>query len=392
MSILGFHFADDGSVYNEANRARWLHQIQRIRPRFVVVIVGSQRQQATEFAREIRRGSPQTRVIIRHYADGGDEGMWKRLEPEDYIRRIGGLYLEQLADLDGWYLMPDNEFSSGQRADYDAWTAWLIRAAMEAHKVGLRLALGCQPTHNPEPDKIKWLDTLFQLFKRYPEHIYYRNVYYDPENRDGLRYVRDIVARMKQLTGYVPTIVIGEFGRLRKITEAQHGYKTTGISRGDLAREAVALYRTYLQGLSPLGIYACWFAVGDWPIGKDTFNIDDDDAFFDVLYEVANEKLPDTAPLPGPRPPVAPEPPVIIKPSPDAEPPKEEDTVKIIRPDRLREAQERLKLRQAQAEALRSERLMIEAQLRWLDKRAQVLQSELILAEIEVERLNKAVA
>jgi len=385
MTIIGFHFADSG-IYDGAHRARWLQQIIRIRPRYAVVIAGSQRGQATEFVREVRRNSPQTSVVIRHYADGGDEGMWTRIEPEDYVKRIGGLYLEQLADLDGWYLMPDNEFASENRTTVDTWQAWMARAAIDAHKVGLRLALGCQPTHNPEPDLIKagWLDVLFQVFKQYPEHVYYRNVYYSSDNLDGLRYVRDIVERMKLKTGYVPTIVIGELGRLRSITEAQHGYKSIpGITRAALANEAVLMYRTYLQGLSPKGIYACWYCVGDWPIGHDTFNIAEDNAFFDALAAVANEKLPDTAPLPtAPRPPVVPEPepgPVDIP-----EPPKPGTNTRHYALERHVNSMRLL------VDAHHARRLILQAEMDALDAQAQMLQVELLLAEDALEQWTEA--
>lgn len=378
MTIIGFHFT--GKVYSEAERTRWLTQIKRIHPRFIVVVIADQRKEATQFVREVRTQCPHTKVIIRHCADGPDEGMWKRIDPVDYVQRIGGLYTEQLADLDGWYLMPDNEFSSTSRDDYDAWMAWLALAAREAHRIGLRLALGCQPTHNPEPPLIAagWLDVLFQVFKAYPEHIYYRNVYYDAQNRDGLRYVRVITERMKQMAGYVPAIVIGEFGRLRTITDAQHGYKSTGIPRRDLAVEAVSLFRTYLQGLSPLGIYVCWFCVGEWPTGHDTFNIapDDDDAFFDELAKVANEKLPDTAPLPSPEPTPTPLP---------TEPPTEDDTVKIPTvTDFARTTLER------QIKSYTALATSIKAQQAILDASAQEVQALLLRCQLELEKLDDA--
>lgn len=299
MSVIGFHFVDN--VYDGASRARWLQHIIAIKPRHVVVLVGAQRAEAIQFVAEGARNSPQTSFIIRHYADGGDDGMWKRIEPEDYIRRIGGMYKTMLADVDSWYLMPDNEFSSLDRNEVDSWQGWQARMAMDAHKAGIKLALGCQPTHHPHPDQINsgWYDVLYHTLKLYPEHLYYRNVYYDADNRDGLKYVRHIAERMKQVTkGYVPTIVIGELARLRSIRDAQHGYKSVGLTTETLAKEALLYYRTYLQGLSPKGVYACWYCVGDWPIGRDTFNIASDNGFFKVLSEAAHEKLPDTKPLP----------------------------------------------------------------------------------------------
>lgn len=408
MSNIGFHFIDGN--FAEAQRARWLTQLRRIHPRFIVVVVAGQREQATLFVREVRTQCPHTSVIIRHYADGPDEGMWRRIDPADYVRRIGGLYTEQLSDLDGWYLMPDNEFASNVRSEYDSWMAWLALAAKEAHAIGLRMALGCQPTHNPEPDLIRagWLDVLFHVFKTYQEHIYYRNVYYDNTNRDGLRYVRDLVERMKLVAGYVPPVVIGEFGRLRKITDAQAGYKTTGIDRKALAIGAVSMFRAYLQGLSPLGIYACWYCVGAWPVGHDTFNVADDDAFFDELAKVANEKLPDTAPLPSP---IGPEihdnpaaddpkepstpvkPPIDIGPEP---PINDEDTVEIPQPDHVKHAEAKLALIQAEADALHSEKDMLtqtyNARMKWLDKRSQWVQAKLLLAEMELEDEKAAAA
>jgi hypothetical protein len=395
MSIIGFHFVD--YVYDGAKRARWLQHIIAIHPRFVVVLVGAQREQATLFCAEIMRHSPQTAVIIRHYADGGDDGRWREfnddgqrndnyIEAEDYIARIGGLYKAALADYDNWYLMPDNEFSSDDRPTVDAWIAWQLTAAKAAHEAGIKLALGCQPTHNPSPKDIDagWYDPLYIMFRIYPEHVYYRNVYYEKSNLDGLRYVRNITDHMKKVAGYVPTIVIGELARLRSIHDAQHGYKSIeGWTRELLAHDAVTQYRTYLQGLSAKGVYACWYSVGDWPIGKDTFNIADDDAFFRVLKDTANEKLPDTGPLPQPEPPV-----IVPEPPPDPE-----DTVEIEKPvpNSTRAILERhVQSIRLLVETHHARRKMLQAEMEALDANAQLLQVELLIAEQDLEQLTEA--
>lgn len=270
---VGLHFVD--MIYTDAQIANHMSWLRRLRPAWINVLGGAQYREALQFALTVRRDLPHINVIFRHYKDGSDDGMHTRLSASDWIAKIGALYADT-----GLYILTDNESAAD---DYTNYTQWHVEALRLAAQRGVKLAVGRFPTHHPRPDQFAQLLPMFAALRDYggvwSPNAYYCKVPYT--NLDGLQRVADLRDFVARELGCEPAITLGEFARTIDL-DPHRGYKAERLNGTAYAQEAAALLRQY-------GLTGSVYSRGEWPIGRDTFGVDDD---FLAALEAQKEEPP----------------------------------------------------------------------------------------------------
>lgn len=116
---------------------RLLAHIARLKPSWVGVMDG------VGLAQDIRRVSPNTKVWHRAYPEGGDETIWQRLSPAEWVARTAA----ELKGTDLWaYCLNEPGFD-------DAMLIWLCNVIELAQPLGLKLVVGNFSVGTPEPNE-----------------------------------------------------------------------------------------------------------------------------------------------------------------------------------------------------------------------------------------------
>lgn len=260
-SQIGLHFAE--SQYSEAQRAQHMAWLRKIKPAWVNILGGAQYDQARMFAAEIQRELPDTGILFRHYKDNGDDGLWTRITPQWFVDGLCKTYYQNT----GWYVVTDNEANAGDLTAYANWTRDVIEYAAKAG--GIRLAVGRFPTHNPALAQVKagQLDNMWRAIAEHSEFVIWSpNVYYSKTNFDGLTHIQNVLAHAQKFGSF--RTVLGEYAYAMNL-DPHKGYASdSSIS----SVEAFSLGYNALRQTLP-HVAACWYCVGDWPIGRNGFGV-----------------------------------------------------------------------------------------------------------------------
>lgn len=256
-NAIGFHFVDN--IYTDGEIPQHMALLRATKPAWINVLGGAQYREALAFARLVRRDLPDTKVIFRHYKDGGDDGMHTRLTADQWWTQIGALYIG--SDLT---ILTDNESGEENLTYYSDWHARIMElAALD----GVSIAYGRFSTHNPPARQWPQLASMFAAGNRYRNlHVWSPNVYYSDDNLDGISHVLEAW----QYYPRVPT-VIGEYAYAYRL-DPHKGYRALKINGAVYAHELMEVG----QPLWDSGIAACVYSIGAWPIGRDTFSLDSD--------------------------------------------------------------------------------------------------------------------
>lgn len=283
-NLLGFHFVD--SVYSEAQVAQHMDLLRATKPAWINVLGGAQYDQALAFAKLVRRDVPETRVIFRHFKDGGDDGMHTRLSADEWWQKIGSLYVG--SDLT---ILTDNESGADDLTYYADWHA---RAMTMAAQHGVSLAVGRFSVLNPPDSQWPQLDPMWRALDRFwALHIWSPNVYFSDDNLDGLNHIFHGWWRCNDLTIKTPRTVIGEFAYAKNL-DPHKGYIAARIDGGVYAQKLIDLHGNTFQAVD---VAACIYSIGEWPIGENTFGLDSA-----ALTVLRNRASPPTTPPPPPVP------------------------------------------------------------------------------------------
>jgi len=310
VNLLGYHFVDN--VYTEAQIAQHMDLLRITQPAWINVLGGMQYEQALNFAVAVRKAFPMIRVIFRHYKDGGDDGMHTRLTASEWWEKIGSLYIGK--DLT---ILSDNESMAGDLTTYANWQAAVMTLA-GAKRVSI--AYGRFATHNPPIAQFKQLDSMFRAAARFGNlHIYSPNVYFSKDNNDGHEYPFYAIQRCADIGIEPPqTIAIGEYAFAEQL-RAHEGYKSVKMDGAAYINDLAKRHAKYFQGV---GIAACIYAIGEWPMGnkpdgskQDTFGLDE--AAINALKARSVPVIiapPQTPPIPDPPKPLPAKPDPVPKP------------------------------------------------------------------------------
>lgn len=259
---IGYHLVDN--VYSAAQASEHFALIADTKPACINVLGGSQYREALSFAIRAKERFPEMRVIFRHYRDAGDDGMEQRISARDWWERIGSLYINM-----GLTVLCSNESMSADLRTYANWQAEIMRYAGDK---GVGIAFNRFATHNPPLAQIPQLDATFRASIEYPFglHTHSPNVYYADDNLDGFKYPGYAIQRA-QAIGCRIDVTIGEFAWLRDIRDAYNGYRSINWWGGSYALDLIARAREYLPGIP-----VCVYSLGEWPIGRDSFSLDED--------------------------------------------------------------------------------------------------------------------
>lgn len=116
---------------------RLLAHLAKLKPTWAGVMNG------VRFAQEIHNASPNTQVWHRAYPEGGDETIWKRLSPGEWVTRTA----TELKDTGLWaYCLNEPGFD-------DEMLIWLCNVIELAQPLGLKLVVGNFSVGTPEPNQ-----------------------------------------------------------------------------------------------------------------------------------------------------------------------------------------------------------------------------------------------
>lgn len=291
-NLIGYHFTDQ--IYSDAQVAKHMEHLRAAKPSWINVLGGAQYKEALAFAKLVRRDIPETRVIFRHFKDGSDNGMHTRLTADEWWTKIGSLYVG--SDLT---ILTDNESGSEDLTYYSDWHA---RAMTLASQHGVSLAVARFSTHNPPSKQWSQLDSLWRALGAFHSlHLYSPNIYFSDTNFDGIEHIFEAWRRCADLDIPAPNTVIGEFAYCQNL-DPHRGYRSVKMSGVDYVTRLI-------QRGAPLwgaGIPACIYSIGEWPIGADSFSLDED-ALKALRARVVTPPSP-PIPVPPPTPPPPPAP------------------------------------------------------------------------------------
>ena len=310
--------------------------------RHVRMLGAGQNEQARQRVTDIRT---QARVHWRHmlHTPPGstkrtDDGMW-RLPVSEWRPNV--YYAHQYHTLP-MAVSDNNEFSTDDLSVLKEYIDSRIQLLNLVPLWNLTLDVLSFPTHWPAyaPGSETWLqdghfDELFRTIAKHqgsptnPRVYCLPNAYVHPKNLDGLRNVKAIWRRFKDVTGVAPHMVVGEYGYAKF---DGHRFDPHGGHKADntiTAKQSLLfLVEQYDKFLLSYGIDFMVYTAGLLGGNEVTtfhYTMSELDYFASLMDKIKDPvQLPDTGPLPPPEP----EPPVIIPEPPD----DPEDTTEIEPP------------------------------------------------------------